>query len=57
MTDSQNYTGTYVIMDCLQALVNNLLVWQAALKASYFLYTANLFVQLLSTFNRGYALP
>ena len=24
----QNYTGAYIIMDCLQAHVINLLVWQ-----------------------------
>ena len=24
----QNYIGTYIIMDCLQAFINNLLVWQ-----------------------------
>ena len=26
----QNYTGAYIIMDGLQALVNNLLVWQSS---------------------------
>ena len=30
---AQNYTGTYIIMDCLQALVNNLLAWQSSYKS------------------------
>ena len=30
---TQNYIGVYIIMDCLQALVNNLLVWQSSCKS------------------------
>ena len=32
VADTQNYTGAYVIIDCLQVLVNNLLVWQSKSK-------------------------
>ena len=30
---TQNYTGVYIIMACLQAFVNNLLVWQSSCKS------------------------
>ena len=40
---TQNYTGAYIIMASLQALVNNLFVWQSRRP----LKTANIFVQLL----------
>ena len=43
---TQNYTGTYIIMASLQALVNNLLVWQSSCASKLHpLKTTNIFVQ------------
>ena len=45
---TQNYTGAYIIMASLQALVNNLLVWQSSCASKLRpLKTANIFVQPL----------
>ena len=41
-----NYTGVYIIMDCLQGLANNLLVWQSNCKSKLHPLKANLLVQL-----------
>ena len=45
---TQNYTGAHIIMASLQALVNNLLVWQSSCASKLRpLKTANISVQLL----------
>ena len=45
---TQNYTGANIIMASLQALINNLLVWQSSCASKLHpLKTANIFVQLL----------
>ena len=42
----ENYTGAYIIMDCLQVLLNSLLVWQRNCKSKLHPLTVNLLVQL-----------
>ena len=45
---TQNYTGAYIFMASLQALVNNLLVWQSSCASKLRpLKTANIFIQPL----------
>ena len=38
IADIQNSTGAYIIIACLQVLVNNLLVWQSSCKSKLFIY-------------------